>query len=156
MFSYKYKIKSPIITPEYFPVAYTKQEHRINSLLIYADTSKPPTIIFQDIDETISDVFPEDNCTNVYLPNGAVMVVDPLLQWRTINPNPIATMFLNMLTVTYQGNTFTDTVYGDVILFSNFDAFANQHTIDSYSVSYETVQEVLSLYVKNKQNFKTN
>jgi len=156
MFSHKYKVKSPIITPEYFPLAYNKMENRINGLAIYSDIDKPPTIIFDDIDSTIDSMFPQDNCTNVYLPNGGVMVVDPFMQWQTNKPNPIASMFLNMLTVTFQGDIFTDTVYGDVLLFSNFDTHLNQHTLNSYSVSYETVQEVLTLYVRQKKTFKSN
>jgi hypothetical protein len=156
MFNSKYKLKSPIITPEYFPLAYKKSEDRINSLAVYSDIKKPPTIIFDHIDSTIDSMFPEDHCTNVYLPNGGIMVLNPLLQWQTSEPNFVATLYLNMLTSTFQGDIFTDTVYGDVLLFSNFDVLYGQHSLSSYSISYETVQELLTLYVKHKQNFKTN
>jgi hypothetical protein len=151
----KYKRKSPIITPEYYPLAYKISEPRINSLAIYSDIDKAPTIIFDDIETSITQFFPEDTCTNIYLPNGLVMVLNPILQWQISHPNPIATLYLNTLTSTFQGSHFQDTVYGNVLLFSNFDAALDRHTIDSYSISYESVQEVLTLYVKHKEFFKT-
>lgn len=151
----KYKVKSPIITPEYFPTAYNRSEERINTLLVSADPTEAPTVVFADLETTISDTFPEGNFTFVHFPNGVVMVVDPLLQWKTVDVNLVATTYVKSNLLTFQGDIFTDSVFGDVLLFSCYDYDNDVFNDGAYSVSYETVQEMLIIYVRQKQTTKT-
>lgn len=151
----KYKVKSPIITPEYFPTAYKKSEEKINVLLVPCDPTEPPTVVFNEVEATIAETFPEGNFTFVHFPNGVVMVVDPLLQWQTLDLNHVATIFVKTNLLTFEGDIFTDSVYGDILLFSSYDLKNNTFNDDAYSISYETVQELLIIYVRQKQIEKT-
>lgn len=142
----RYTVQHPTITPEHYDFTPTKSTSRkIRALHIPVNAPTKPQIHYTSIRQLLDDTYGSyayrclhfDNWFHTY-----VSIFQGIVLYPT---NIVATHLMRIHALMDTGETFPDSVYGDVIICGSAQSDDDPHDL---SVPYEIIEQVFHVYEK--------